>query len=146
MSAHEEGSQDGGEAAASGAGSHAHEVFDAEPVQQLSEGEPRSPLWLPALGIALFVVFGLYLAVGDDDEAPGGPAGRASASAALSADPAGSPPKPLGRRPGSDRPKPSVPVDIQRIRKGLRDARGADPTKPPARPAKPHVHKPGDVH
>ncbi len=145
MSAHEEGSQDGGEAATSGADSHAHEVFDAEPVQQLSEEEPRSPLWLPALGIALVVLSGLYLALGDDEAVPESPAESASATA-LSASAAVRPPTPLGVRREPNRPKPTRQSDVERIGKGLRDARGAAPTRPPAKPAKPHVHRPGDVH
>jgi len=148
MSATEEGSKTGAEAAASGAGHDGHEAFDGEPVQELSEGEPRSPLWLPALGIALFVVFGLYLAMGDDDEtAAGGAAGSAQPSTAASVDETGKlvqPPPGLKRPPAQ--PQNPARSDVDRIRDGLRKVRGGDASKPPARPVKPHVHKPGDVH
>ena len=154
MSAHEQGSSQSGSAASGGAGDHAHQVFDAEPVRELAEGEPHTPLWLPVLGIALFVLFGLYFALGDDDEATAG-AAAASASAAASeatasAAPATRPVQPLGQAAQPKSREPAVPPDVRRIREGLRKARRGDATRGPAgrgKPATPpHDHQPGDVH
>ncbi len=47
-----------------------------------AEDEPETPMWLPALGAALFIALGLWLAVGSGSHAaPSEPAGS-SASAA----------------------------------------------------------------
>lgn len=53
-------------ATAHGADDHHHD-FDGEPVQELSAGEPRTPNWVPALGLAVFVVaaIGFLISAGD---------------------------------------------------------------------------------
>ncbi len=153
MSAQEQGPNESGSAAFDGAASHGHEVFDAEPVQDLAEGEPRTPLWLPVVGIGLFVLFGLYLALGDDDDASSGAAAASASATAARAGasaPATRPAEPLGGAAQRKARDPRVPADVRRIREGLRKSRAGEPARGTAgreKPApKPHVHKPGDVH
>jgi len=45
-----------------------HEEFDPSPVQKLGADEPETPLWLSAVGVALFGLAGLYLALGGGEE------------------------------------------------------------------------------
>lgn len=59
-------------------------TFDPEPTQQLSPGEPQSPLWLPALGLVLFVIAGVFLTLRDGDESAQA-ASSATSAAAVSA-------------------------------------------------------------
>jgi hypothetical protein len=52
------------------AGDHAHDHdahdFDGEPVQALPADEPRTPGWVPILGVVLFAVAGVaFLVIGD---------------------------------------------------------------------------------
>jgi hypothetical protein len=56
---------------AHGASAHAHDdhdAFDGEPAKELSPGEPRSPAWLPAVGLAFFSCVAVYLLAGGDPE------------------------------------------------------------------------------
>jgi hypothetical protein len=64
-------------------GDHAHD-FDGEPVQALPADEPRTPSWLPILGLLLFVTAGVGLLVMGDktDEAGAQAAPTAAAQAA----------------------------------------------------------------
>jgi hypothetical protein len=43
--------------------SHAH-VFTGEPIQELPADEPRTPVWLPLVGIALFTAAAVYVLAG----------------------------------------------------------------------------------
>ena len=84
-------------------GSH----FDGEPTQELAPGEPRTPGWLPAVGLALFLGGGVaFLTMGDD--AAAAPAGAASASAAAPAAAAPARPTPVVAAP-LPRPAPPPP-------------------------------------
>jgi hypothetical protein len=47
-----------------------HDHFDPEPITALPDDEPRSPLWLPLVGLLLFVVVGLWW-TWDGDEPSG---------------------------------------------------------------------------
>ncbi|HLM74448.1 MAG TPA: hypothetical protein VK459_17200, partial [Polyangiaceae bacterium] len=49
---------------------HAH-AFDNEPVKVLPPDEPRTPAWVPALGLLLFVFGGVYVALSGDNAASG---------------------------------------------------------------------------
>ena len=54
---------------AHGASAHAHDdhdAFDGEPAKELSPGEPRSPAWLPAVGLALFSCVAVYMLASGD--------------------------------------------------------------------------------
>jgi hypothetical protein len=133
---------------------HAHEAFDPEPIRVLPADEPRTPLWLPALGVALFALCGLYLAAGGDETSESAPAAPSSASAAAQAAPSPPPDTPQARRPvvPTLRPGPSgsaAPVDVEQIRQRLLDAReagaarpGADGATPTPRPAAPPGQRP----
>jgi hypothetical protein len=57
-----------------------------------TDDEPKSPMWLPALGAALFVSVGLWWAVTPAPPPPADADQAASASAAASAAPAPTPP------------------------------------------------------
>lgn len=80
---------------ASAHGHDAHDHFDGEPAKELSPGEPRTPSWLPALGLALFSVAALWLLTGNDAPVEGQPAAEPAKAAA--AEPAPAPaPRPRG--------------------------------------------------
>ncbi len=136
---------------------HDHEAFDAEPTRVLSDGEPKTPLWLPALGAVLFVVFGVALAAGDETTAPdpGATAGTSATAVAPSVAPSAAPatdapplrqPRPAtsrGLRPtrvGKDgRPTPDdgrapPPNPVRRLPPV---PRGDAPVAPPGAPAAP---------
>ncbi len=92
---------------------HTSESFDPEPTTELAAGEPQTPLWLPAVGIALFVAVGLWAFSGDETDT-GAETSKPAASASTIANAA--PPKPVAR------PKTRVPrgKDRERIREAAR--------------------------
>lgn len=94
---------------------HHHEAFDAEPTRELSPGEPRTPMWLTALGVALFTVGGVYWAASGDDDAPT-PEVAPSASVPVAAVPApAAPPRASVQR--IERPaRPPRPAGSQALR------------------------------
>ncbi len=102
----------------------AHQAFDPEPTTVLSAGEPHTPLWLPAVGVALFGAASLWAFSGDETDTVAEPSKPvASASTTASA----RPPKPAAKVPtGADR---------KRIRARLEAAkrRGALPPRGKAR-------------
>lgn len=73
---------------------HAHD-FDGEPVQELAAGEPRTPSWVPMLGLGLFLVAGIYglRAMGSGEAAGAAPGASASASAAVAPPPPAAAPR-----------------------------------------------------
>jgi hypothetical protein len=145
--------------AAEAHGAEAHDDFDAEPARALPAGEPRTPGWIPALGLALFVAFGVAFLVSVSDDAPE----ARSAAPVVTAPPASPPPRPtVPPAPGAaQRPAPGVPASalpgpgnvkrlspeqIQELREKLKGAQqkrlGAPleggqerPATPPAPPA-----------
>jgi hypothetical protein len=146
--------------AADAHGADAHHDFDAEPARELSPGEPRTPGWVPALGLALFMGAGLvFLLRGADDSAApeGKPATTASPPAAAppaapqraipGAGQARPVPPPQGSQPNLQRLSPE---QIQQIRQRVQErqqqpggagapgAPGAAP--PPPRPAPAPAH------
>jgi hypothetical protein len=65
---------------AHGASAHAHDdhdAFDGEPAKELSPGEPRSPAWLPAVGLAFFSCVAVYALAGGDPQGGNAPAPKA---------------------------------------------------------------------
>ncbi|WP_438025026.1 hypothetical protein [Sorangium sp. So ce233] len=112
-----------------------HHGFDAEPARALPADEPPTPNWVPALGLAIFVVAGVtFLAMGSGDDATGsGQAAPADArpSAAADARPAGA----AGARPrAADGARPAAQGDQPPPgrRLALPTARPAPPTGPTA--------------
>lgn len=39
---------------------HMHETFDPEPIRELPSDEPRTPMWLPAVGVVVFLALGAF--------------------------------------------------------------------------------------
>jgi hypothetical protein len=79
---------------AHGASAHGHDDhdhFDGEPAKELSPGEPRTPSWLPALGLALFAAASVWLLSGNDAPAEGQPAAEPAKAAAAEPAPAPAP-------------------------------------------------------
>ncbi len=91
--------------------SHDHDHFDNDPVQELPADEPRTPVWIPVLGLALFFVAGtawLLMGSGDESAEP-----KADTAPAMVAPPAAAPP-------------PQPPAQVQPAR--------VPPAQPQARP------------
>ncbi len=65
-------------------------------VPQVAPDEPKTPMWLPALGAALFLIAGIWLATGQDPEPKKTTPANTSASAAADA---GAPAPPTSARP-----------------------------------------------
>ncbi|WP_437732847.1 hypothetical protein [Sorangium sp. So ce1335] len=116
-----------------------HHGFDAEPARALPADEPPTPNWVPALGLAVFVVAGVtFLAMSSGDDATGtGKAAPADArpAAAANARPAGArPAAPHGAHPegAHDHPHPGAdqPPPGRRLR--LPGERPTPPTGPAA--------------
>jgi hypothetical protein len=79
-----------------------HEAFDPEPIRELPADEPRTPMWLPAVGVVLLVTLGGYgLAVRQATATgtPGAPATSATAAATLAVPVAPAAPARGGARP-----------------------------------------------
>ena len=59
-----------GDHAAGHHASHDHDHFDNDPVQELPADEPRTPTWIPIVGLLLFFFAGTaWLLAGSGDEA-----------------------------------------------------------------------------
>jgi len=84
---------------------HAH---DAEPSDELAADEPKTPLWLTALGGALFLVLAIAWLVARSDDASTTAAAAASASAAPAAAPTN--PTPVAAPPPPSPPPPPPPA------------------------------------
>lgn len=66
---------------------HGHDDFDPEPTNELSPGEPRTPLWLSGLGAALFLLGAVYFLLPDTGAAPANGADAAPAPVEVAAAP-----------------------------------------------------------
>ena len=73
--------------------SHHAEAFDPEPATALGEGEPRTPPWLPVLGVGALLVGAIWFLSGDS-AATSKQATSATGSAAAGAPMAAKPPPP----------------------------------------------------
>ncbi|WP_437763700.1 hypothetical protein WMF27_39530 [Sorangium sp. So ce281] len=99
-----------------------HHGFDGEPARALPADEPPTPNWVPALGLAVFVVAGVTcLAMNSDDD---GAAGQAA--------PAGARPAAAEVRPAAAGARPAAAAARPAAQPG---ARPAAPTGPAAGPA-----------
>jgi hypothetical protein len=87
--------------AAHGNDAHDDHAFTGEPIQVLPADEPRTPGWLPLLGVALFTAAAVIFLAGRG-AAPEAPAAAGALTAA-----AGAPAAPVVVRP--ERPRPGPP-------------------------------------
>ncbi|WP_437277569.1 hypothetical protein WME90_40990 [Sorangium sp. So ce375] len=91
-----------------------HHGFDGEPARALPADEPPTPNWVPALGLAVFVVAGVTcLAMSSDDSAAGQAAPASARPAAAAARPAAAEARPAqaGVRPAPQpAARPAVPA------------------------------------
>src|SRR4051794_36518334 len=88
---------------------HAHDAhdahaFDGEPVTELAPDEPRTPGWLPALGLALFVGAAVVALAGGSDPGEGKAAQPAATAAAPPAEEPARQPVAMPVRPPSAAP------------------------------------------
>jgi len=92
-------------AATMGAGDH--HIFDDEPVHELPADEPKTPGWVPALGLGIFlVVLVTWLAKGNQPAATDVTAEPGSAAAPAATAPPPPPPQPAAPQP---LPRPVAP-------------------------------------
>lgn len=129
---------------AHGASAHAHddhEAFDGEPAHELSPGEPRSPAWLPALGLAFFSCVAVYMLAGSDASAGSAPPKPLTPPepAVTAAVPAPMPPQPRAAAPSGSAVRRLSPDQIEQVRKRVEDARAKGQAAPGGRPADPHA-------
>lgn len=144
--------------AADAHGADAHHDFDAEPAQELSPGEPRTPGWVPALGFALFACAGIAFLLRGADDTAGAPEGKPATPAQVAPPAAPQQPVPGGVQarpvppPGGSGPSLQrlSPEQIQQIRQRVQErqqqpggapapgAPGAAPAPPRPAPAPAH--------
>jgi hypothetical protein len=130
---------------------HAHDEFDPEPTQELSPGEPRTPLWLPVLGVFLFVVGAIVFLTSSSADAKTDEPARADA-AAVEAPPSPAPaPRPVAptQQPAqvanalqqlSPQQREDIRKRLDQMRQGVAAGRPLQPS--PARPAQPAPARP----
>lgn len=118
-------------------GAHDHHGFDPEPVSEIADEEPRTPMWMPAVGVTLLVLFGLYLALGDD-EAPTDETAPAMTTWAAPGNAAESPDGPDAKGP----PTPS-PAQVQQIQQKIQQFQAQQKGRAPGRPAQRPGARPG---
>lgn len=115
---------------AHGASAHAHDdhpAFDGEPAHELSPGEPRTPGWLPAVGLALFSCVAMYLLAGGDSAAappPPAPVKLQPAAAPVAAQPPPRRAAPDGTAaPAGSAMRKLTPDQIDQLKKRIEEAR-----------------------
>lgn len=125
--------------------SHDHDHFDGEPATELSPGEPRTPSWMPALGLAFFTVAAVWLLVSSSDGTTGGvtpppalkpaapelPAAAAPAPMPRPVDPGAAP---TGSAPGM---RKLTPAQVEDLKKRIEEARQRGVIPGGDRPAQP---------
>jgi hypothetical protein len=125
-----------------------HHDFDDAPVHELPADEPRTPGWIPALGLGLFVVaLVFWMARGGSDAAAVTPEGARSATVQAAAPPAPPPPqqpmvRPVPAAPGAPtgsttarQMTPEQAKELQKRIEELKARRGQNPT-PAAAPGR----------
>ncbi len=125
-----------------------HHDFDNEPAQELPPGEPRTPGWVPVLGLFLFFLAGtawLVMGSGDEDaskapdqkpaSAEQQPAGGAAAPAQPQAPEGQARPAPAPTGSGGLRQlTPEQAREIQKQIEAIQQQRGLKPSAPPQQP------------
>jgi hypothetical protein len=125
-----------------------HHDFDNEPAHELSAGEPRTPGWIPVLGLALFFVAGtawLVMGTGDGgttapDQKPATVQANEGAQAAPPTPPAAPAPqaRPAPAPAGSGGLRQLTPEQAQQIQKqieAMQQQRGLQPAPQQGAPA-----------
>jgi hypothetical protein len=118
-------------------GHDAHDAFTGEPVQELAADEPRTPGWLPLLGIGLFTGAAVVFLAGHGNAAdvagPAKPEPEAPAVAPPAPPPAAAPARPAA----SGRPQ-LTPEQVKGLQKRAEEmkAKGLGPGLPRLPPAK----------
>jgi hypothetical protein len=117
----------------------AHDAFTGEPVDTLPADEPRTPGWLPLLGLGLFVSAGVYfLVTGDHPEGATQkltPMELPAPPPQAVAQPAHVAPGGVPGPPGSDGLRKLNPQQMEDLRKKIEDARAKGaPAGQPAHP------------
>jgi hypothetical protein len=98
-------------AGAHGAAGHHddHHDFDNEPARELPADEPRTPAWIPVLGLAIFflgAVAWLWSSSNGDEDKTSAASDKPAAAAQQQAQPAPQPVPDQGAQPGQARPMP----------------------------------------
>jgi len=108
-----------------------HEAFDPTPISGPVEGEPLTPMWLPALGVALMVLLPLWWLAGEHDGDAAVPATSASAAVGTASATA-SAASPAVKRPSSKRPRSKRPAGptTKKSPRGKPDPRAAGSGSP----------------
>ncbi|WP_437674235.1 hypothetical protein [Sorangium sp. So ce131] len=129
-----------------------HHAFDGEPAHALPADEPPTPSWVPALGLALFVVAGVAFLATSSDGAPEGRTAPAAARPAAAADAQPATPRPAAAEaqrgaPGGAAAAPAAsgsanlrkltPEEVDRMRKRMMEARQKEGVAKPSAPAPP---------
>ena len=116
--------------------SHDEHAFDGDPATVLPADEPRTPGWIPALGVVLFLAAAIWLLAdlkgdGPPPKVTSEPRAAATAAVAMPTQPAAA---------GASAKTPPSPERMAEIKKRMEDARAkraAGGDKPAASAAKP---------
>ncbi len=127
---------------------HQH-AFDPEPVRVLPPDEPRTPLWVPLLGLALFVIAGTWVLLFSGGSGPEGQgpdkqsAAKTTPPSELAVQPVAPPPQMRLPTPGATPSSPSVqrlsPEQAKALQERLEQMRnrGVTAQPPPGQPQPP---------
>jgi hypothetical protein len=133
----------------------AHDHFDNEPATELGADEPRTPNWIPMLGMALFFIAGItwLFSGGEDKPTEDKPAGVEAAAVAQPTPPTPAPqlrPAPLNAAPAQpgqanalNKLSPEQAKELQKQIDARRAAQGNQPAAPKQPAAAPHPPHPG---
>lgn len=125
-----------------------HHDFDNEPAQELPPEEPRTPGWVPVLGLFLFFLAGTaWLVMGSGEEDPSKAADQKPAAAQQQPGNEGAQAPAQAPAPAQARPAP-VPMgsgglrqltpeqmrEVQQRMGALQQQRGVNPSPPPQQP------------
>jgi hypothetical protein len=117
---------------------HDDHAFTGEPVQVLPPDEPRTPGWVPLLGVALFTTAAVIFLAGSGNSAKeGGTPAAATANPAAAAEP----PKPAPAQPTpaqpTPTPRPITPEQRDQVMQRLGQGQPAGSARPgPGTPVK----------